>query len=54
MGSLDRRLARLEGAAGWSLTRILEWIAHPSAEAPSGPLADCLNSLPTAEPGVLR
>jgi hypothetical protein len=53
MGNLDRRLARLEGpASSWSLTRLLEWLANPTDEVPSGPLVECLESLPIVKRGV--
>lgn len=51
MGKLDRRLDRLESRAGeeWSLTRLLEWVAAPSGNSPSGRLIDCLETLPIVQ-----
>jgi hypothetical protein len=55
MGNLERRVERLESASGedWGLTRLLEWIeakrnGEPTADAdaPKGPLIDCLESMP--------
>ena len=55
MVSLDRRLTRLEGAGtGATLTRLLEWITNQTTEAPTGPLIECLQSLPIVKPEGIK